>query len=145
MIFNYFKITKLFSKTHLKLSSKVYDHLFNLKYECLFSTNFKHVYLTISLYFDDKHYFVFTISKINQIQFTRIQQGSQSVEFIIIKLTYRVFEFILISNLKSFLLHSSDLIISLLIIFYINDFFEEFQDFEDLFRFFRDHFFFRVE
>ena len=145
MIFDYFKITKLLSKAHLELSSKVYNHLFNLKYKCLFSMNFKHTYFTISLYFNDKHYFAFTISGINQIQFTRIQQGSQSVKFIIIKLTYRAFEFISASNLKPFLLYSSDSIISLLITFYMNDFFEEFQYFENLFRFLRNHFFFRIK
>ena len=73
MTFDYFKVTELLSGAHLKLSSKVYDHLFNSRYECLFSTDLKHVYLTISLHFDDRHYFAFTISGINQIQLTRIQ------------------------------------------------------------------------
>ena len=74
-----------------------------------------------------------------------MQQGSQFTNFIITKLIYRAFEFILISNSKSFLLYSSNLIVFLSITFYINDFFEGFQDFENLFMFFRDYFFFRIK
>ena len=65
IIFDYSHVIKLLSNAHLKLSSKIYDHLFNSRYEYLFLINFKHVYLTISLYFNDKHYFIFTILKIN--------------------------------------------------------------------------------
>ena len=63
--FDYFKIIKLLSKAYLKLSLKIHDHLFNSKYKCLFSINLKHTYFTISLYFNDRHYFIFTISEIN--------------------------------------------------------------------------------
>ena len=65
MTFDYSHIIKLFSNTHLKLSSNVYDYLFNSRYERLFLTNLKHAYFTISLYSNDKHYFAFTISEIN--------------------------------------------------------------------------------
>ena len=143
--FNYFKITELLSEAHLELSSKIYNHLFNSRYECLFSADFKHTYFTILLHLNDRHYFAFTISGINQIQPTRMQQGSQSAEFIMIELTYRAFGSILISNSKSFLLHFSDLIISSSIIFYINDFFGSFLNFENQFRFLRDHFFLRIK
>ena len=64
-----------------------------------------------------------------------MQQKSQSAGFIIMKLTYRAFESISASNSKSFLLYSSDLIISSSITFYINDFFEGFLDFENQFKF----------
>ena len=73
IIFNYFKVTKLLSKAHLKLSFKIYDYLFNSKYECLFSANLKYTYFTISLHSNNRHYFVFTISEINQVQLTRMQ------------------------------------------------------------------------
>ena len=63
--FDYFKIIKLLSKTHIKLSFKIHDHLFNSRYEYLFLANFKYIYLTISLHFNNKHYFAFTISRIN--------------------------------------------------------------------------------
>ena len=67
MIFDYFYIIKLFSNAHLKLSSKSYNHLFNSRYECLFSIDLKYVYFTISLHSNNKHYFAFTIFDINQI------------------------------------------------------------------------------
>ena len=67
MIFDYSYIIELLSNAHLKLFSKVYDYLFNSRYKCLFSTDLKHVYFTISLYSNNKHYFAFTIFDINQI------------------------------------------------------------------------------
>lgn len=67
MTFDYSRITELFFEAHLKLSSKIHDHLSNLKYECLFSTDLKHAYFIISLHLEDKHYFAFTISDIEQI------------------------------------------------------------------------------
>ena len=72
IIFDYFYVIELFSDAHLKLSSKVHDHLFNSRYKCLFSADFKHIYFTISLHLNNKHYFAFTIFDIDQIQFTRI-------------------------------------------------------------------------
>ena len=62
-----------------------------------------------------------------------------------IEITYRAFKFISISNSKPFLLHFSNSIISSFITFYINDFFKDFRDFENLFRFFRDHFFLKMK
>ena len=67
MIFDYSKITKLFLKAHMKLSFKIHNHLFNSRHECLFLADLKYTYLTISLHSNDKHYFIFTISKINQV------------------------------------------------------------------------------
>ena len=75
IIFDYSHIIDFLSNAHLKLSSKIYNHLFNSRYECLFSINLKHVYFTISLHSNNKHYFAFTIFNINQIQLIRMQQG----------------------------------------------------------------------
>ena len=64
-----------------------------------------------------------------------MQQESQFIEFIIIKLTYRAFELMSVSNSKSSLLHFSDSIVLSSITFYINDFFEGFLNFKNQFRF----------
>ena len=61
------------------------------------------------------------------------------------KLAYKAFEFISTSDPESSLLHLSNPIISSFITFYINDFFDDFRDFEDLFCFLRNHFFSKVE
>ena len=72
MIFDYLKIIKLLSSAHLEMSSKVHNHLTNPYYNCLFSADLKHAYLIIFLHFEDRHFFVFSILDIEQIQFTRM-------------------------------------------------------------------------
>ena len=67
IIFNYFKIIKLFSNAHLELNFKIYNYFLNFKYDCFFSTDLKHIYFIILFHFNDRHYFVFTIFEINQI------------------------------------------------------------------------------
>ena len=56
MIFDYSHVIELLFDAHLKLSSKVYDHLFDSRYKCLFLIDFKHVYFIISLHLNDQHY-----------------------------------------------------------------------------------------
>ena len=53
IIFDYFRIIKLIFNAHLKLFSKIYNHLFNSRYECLFLADFKYAYFTISLYLNN--------------------------------------------------------------------------------------------
>jgi len=62
--FNYSRVYKDLPSYHLELSSKVYNHLSNLRYSYLFSANLKYAYLTIPLYYKDRYYFSFTISSI---------------------------------------------------------------------------------
>ena len=61
------------------------------------------------------------------------------------KLIYRAFEFISFLNSKFFLLHFDDFNTFFSLIFYMNDFFEKFKNFENQFRFLRDHFLSRIE
>ena len=65
--FDYFGVHKNSPGIHLEFNFKIHDHLSDLKYGYLFVINLKHVYLTINLYPDDRDYFTFTISGINQI------------------------------------------------------------------------------
>ena len=128
--FNYFRMIEKFFDNHLKLSSKIHDHLLNFRHEYLFFANLKHVYYIIQLHFENKHYFVFIISEIDQLQFIKIQQRFMFAEFIMTELIYRTFKFISSLQLKLSLLHSNDLIISSFLMFYMNDFFDEFKNFK---------------
>ena len=145
MTFDYSRVTELLPGSHLELSAKVHDYLANPRHGCLSSADLKQAYLTIPLHPEDRHYFVFTISGIGQVQPTRMQQGSQSAGFTMTELCYRAFGPIPGPNPEPFLLHSSDPNIPPPLVFYMDDFFGGFQDFEDLFRFLQDHFFPRVE
>ena len=80
-------------------------------------------YLTISLHPDDRHYFVFTISGIRQMQPTRMQQGSQSAGFTMTELAYRAFGPIPTPYSEPSLLHSPDPASPSSIKFYMDDFF----------------------
>jgi len=111
----------------------------------LFAVDLKYIYYTILLYRENRHYFVFIISSIDQLQSTRIQQKSQLIRFTIIELVYRAFEFISLFYLEFSLLYLDDLVILSSITFYINNFFDEFRDFDYLFIFSRDYFFLRVK
>lgn len=57
IIFNYFKI-------YLKLLFKIYNNFFDFKYKYFFIINFKYIYLIISLYLEDRCFFIFIIFKI---------------------------------------------------------------------------------
>ena len=70
--FDYSRVIELLSGAHLKLSSRVHDYLSNPKHGCLFLADLKHVYLTVPLYSNDRYFFAFTISEIDQCQPTRI-------------------------------------------------------------------------
>ena len=64
LMFNYFKVNKILLSAHLKLIKKVHNHLFNLKHECLFTADFKHVYYCVKVYSENRYYFMFYILKI---------------------------------------------------------------------------------
>ena len=143
--FDYFRIKEIMLDAYMKLNSKVHDILSNSKHDVLFMTDLKYAYSIISLIEKCKHYFVSIIFEIDQIQSIRMQQESMRAEFILTESVYKAFECISTSNSESFLLHSSDSQKSVSLIFYMNDFFEEFSDFESLFVFLRNHFFSRIE
>ena len=143
--FDYFKISKKMSNNHLKFSNKIHDHLFHSKHRNLFVVDLKHVYLIVFFHSNDRHYFFFTISRIEQMQFTRMQQKFKSIEFTMTELVYRKFDHFSSSHKKSFLLHSNQVNKLLSLTFYMNDFFDEFISFENQYDFFRNHFFSRIE
>jgi len=145
VIFDYSKVTKKLSDIYIKLSFKMHDNLADSRHCCLFSANLKHAYLRISLHSNDKHYFAFMISDIDQLQSTRMQQSLQSAKFTLIELMYQAFEALSSSHRESSLLHSNSFEKLSVMIFYMNDFFNDFRSFKKQYDFLSQHFFSRVE
>jgi hypothetical protein len=145
VIFDYFRIHEELSDSFLELFSKMHDNLFDSRHKIFFSADLKHVYLIISMHSNDRHYFAFFISGIDQIQSTRIQQESKFADFIMIELMYKAFESLSSFIEESSLLHSADPFHLSVLVFYMNDFFDGFQSFDDLYEFLRDHFLSRIE
>jgi len=145
IIFDYNRVTKKLSDIYMKLSFKMHDNLADSRHCYLFSANLKHAYLKIFLHLNDKHYFAFMISNIDQLQSTCMQQSSQSAEFTLIKLMYRAFKALSSSYRKSSLLHFNSLEKLSVMIFYMNNFFDDFKSFKKQYDFLSQHFFSRVE
>jgi len=145
VIFDYNKVTKKLSDIYMKLRFKMHDNLADSQHRCLFSANLKHIYLRIFLHLNDKYYFAFMISDINQLQSTCMQQSLQSAEFTLIKLVYRVFEALSSSHKESSLLHFNSFKKLSVMIFYMNDFFNDFRSFKKQYDFLSQHFFSWVE
>jgi hypothetical protein len=143
--FDYSRVHEKLSESFLELSFKMHDNLFDPRHKVFFSADLKHAYLTISMHSDDRRYFAFFISEIGQVQPTRVQQRSKSADFIMTELIYRAFEPLSSSISEPSLLHSADPSHLPVLVFYMNDFFERFQSFDDLYEFLRDHFFPRIE
>ena len=143
--FDYSRIDKMMFETYIELSSKVHDHFSNSRHEILMSTNIKHAYSTISLHLDDRHIFAFIISEIDQLHFIRMQQEFMSAKFIFTEMIYKAFDFISLFNFEFSLLHFENSSIFSLLFTYMNDIFEEFRIFEEMFSFLQDHFFSRIE
>jgi len=81
------------------------------------------------------------ISDIDQLQSTCMQQSLQSAEFTLIELMYQVFEALSSSHRESSLLHSNSLEKLPVMIFYMNDFFDDFRSFKKQYNFLSQHFF----
>jgi len=65
--FDYSRVNENLLDIYVELFSKIYDYLFDSRHKYLFVVNLKYIYYTIFLYLENKHYFVFTISKIEQL------------------------------------------------------------------------------
>ncbi len=75
------------------------------------------------------------ISDIDQLQSTCMQQSLQSAEFTLIKLMYQAFEALSSSYKESSLLHFNNLEKLSVMIFYMNDFFDDFRSFKKQYNF----------
>jgi hypothetical protein len=88
----------------------------------------------------NRHYFAFFISEVYQVQHTKVQKDLKFAEFTMIELIYKAFESLSSSIKKFSLLNSANLFHLSMLVFYMNDFFDEFQIFHDLYEYLRDHF-----
>lgn len=143
--FDYSRVTEDLPGTFMKLSSKVHDNLADPRHECLMAADLKHMYLTIGMHPEDRHYFAFTISGIGQLQPTRMQQGSQSVGFTMTEAVYRAFGALPPPMKELSPLHSGSPSTLPPLTFYMNDFFGGFENFEEQYQFLRHHFLPRIE
>jgi uncharacterized protein YfkK (UPF0435 family) len=138
MTFNYFRIVKKRSSTHMQLITECHDYLFDSRHECFMIADLKHAYLMIDIYSDDRKYFAFIISELDQLQFTRMHQEFMTTSFTMSKLMCRALKKL---SDKSFLLQSTSSDYSSLLTFYQDDILEEHRSFDHQFNFLRDHFF----
>ena len=149
LIFDYFKIHENFSKFYLKLFFRIHDILFNSFHECFFSADLKHAYFIINLHEDDRPLFAFIISGMKQLQPTRMPQKSKSADFTMTEIINRVFGAIFFRDefdSEPFFFHSVNSFQTSNLCFYMNDFFEkQSAEFFSLYRYLKDHFFFRIE
>lgn len=143
LTFDYFRVHEELSGTYVKFSFKTHDNFFNFSHGCLFSADLKHAYFIINLDEEARHLFVFIISGMRQLQSIRMFQGFKSASFTMIEVINRAFEKI---PEESFLFHFFNSFQSSSLCFYMDDFFEgQPSGFFPLYRYLRDHFFFRLE
>lgn len=143
--FDYNRIDNMMFNTYNELNSKIHDHLSDSRHEILMSVNMKHIYFTINLHSNDRHIFVFIISEIIQLLFIRMQQKSTPAKFTLTEMIYKTLKFIFFSSCEFSLLHSENSSMSSSFFIYINDIFDEFKTFKNMFEFLHDHFFSRIE
>lgn len=56
----------------------MHDLLNILSHQRLFLVNIKHKYWTVNIYLDNRHYLVFYVSKIGQVQLNRMLQEAKT-------------------------------------------------------------------
>ena len=144
LIFDYHFVYEKLSKNIMKLITWMHNNLKKSNHRSLFSTNMKHEYWKITMHSKNRHYLSFHISKIDQLQFTRMSQKTKSFSFIYIELMNIILKFIFESNSKFSLLHSKYHNKISNNYFYIDDVFDDHVFFEKKYYFLKNHFFFRI-
>jgi hypothetical protein len=142
MTFNYSRVIEKLSDIHMQLMSECHDYLSNLRHECFMIADLKHAYFMMYIHSNDRKYFAFIISELDQLQFTRMHQESMTASFIMSELMCRALE--KFSN-ESSLLQSDSSNCSSSLTFYQDDILEEHRSFDHQFAFLRDHFFSRMK
>ena len=94
---------------------------------------------------DDRHVFAFTILGIGQLQPTRMPQGSRSASFTMSELMNIAMGPIPEPNSEESLLHASTFTTPPPLVFYMDDLFSGFPDFETQLTFLEHHFLPRIE
>ena len=143
MIFNYHYIYEESQDSTMKLIWKIQEMISNFKWNMYFKIDMKHDYWKVTIHSKDRHYLIFHIFELNQLQSTKMSQNIRTSSFIFTKFMNIVLESISSSNSKSSLLHNADESNSNTF-FYIDDVFAEFVTWQNLYNFLKQHFFSRL-
>ena len=144
LIFNYHFVYEKSNESMMKFAQRIHNLLKRSNHRCYFSVDMKHDYWDVMIHFENRHYLIFYVSNIDQLQFTRMFQRTKTSSFIFIELMNIVLDSILNSNAESSLLHASKKTTFFDIFFYIDDIFEVQRIFEEQYVFLKNHFFFRI-
>lgn len=128
----------------MKFAQRIHDLLKRSKHRCYLSIDMKHDYWNVLIHSENRHYLIFHVSNIDQLQSIRMFQKTKISSFIFIEFINIVFDSIFNSNAKSSLLHSSKKTTFSNISFYIDDVFETHHFFDEQYVFLKKHFFFRI-
>ena len=127
MTYDYFRVVKKLFEIHMSLMFEYHDYFFDSRHRCFMTANFKHVYFTILIHSENRKFFVFTISRMEQLQFIRMQQESKSAFFIMSKLMIRALKKI---SDKSLLFQNQISDSSPFLTYYQNDIMSEHESFQ---------------
>ena len=144
LTFNNHFVYEKFVENMIKLAQRTHDLLNRSNHRTFFSTNMKHDYWEILIHLENRHYLIFHVSNIDQLQSIRMSQSIRISSFTFIELMNIVFEFISKSNSESSLLHAIIHTTSSNIFFYIDDIFEDHKTFKKQYDFLETHFFSRI-
>ena len=115
----------------MEAAVNIHNLLENLSYQCLFLADIKHNYWAVNMYFDDCHYFIFHVSRIEEVQSTRMSQGARTSVFTFGKLMNIVLGPIPSPKLEPSLFHAKISKNSTLPAFYIDDIFKAFKTYQE--------------
>ena len=143
LIFNYHYIYENSQRNTMKLFKKIQKLISNSKWKMFFEIDMKHEYWKMSIHSKNRHYLTFHISGIDQLQSTRISQKTRTSSFTFTKLMNILLKIISASDSKSSLLHNANESDSN-VEFYIDDIFDEFEIWQQLYDFLVQQFFSRL-
>ena len=144
LTFNYHFVYEKPSKSIIKLTDRMYKQLSISSHRTYFSTDMKHGYWEVLVHSEDRHYLIFHISKIGQLQFTRMPQKTKSFSFTYIELMNIILSSIFSPNPKSSLMHNKHHNKSTNACFYIDDIFDDHVSIKKKYDFLKNHFLPRI-
>ena len=104
--FNYHFVYEKFVENIMKLTQRTHDLLNRSNHRMFFATNMKHDYWNVTIHFENRHYLIFHVFEIDQLQSIRMSQNIKTFSFTFIELINIVLKFISKSYSKSSLLHA---------------------------------------
>ena len=142
--FNYHLVYEDIPASHMKVTINMHNLLSIPSNKCLFSADIKHEYWVVNVHLDDRHYLVFHIPGIRQVQPTSMSQGARTSSF-----TFKKFMNIVLGPIPTpqpelLLIHRKTTRDSAPFAFYIDDIFGAFKTHQEQYIFLRDHFFPRM-